>query len=319
MRRCLELAAKGRGFVGNGALVGSVLVRKGKIIAEGFHSGFGEPHAERALLESYKGKIEPEDILYVNLEPCLHHGKTPPCADLIIEKGIKHVVYGMVDPDLRVSGSGISKLQKAGIDVRGPVLQEECRWLNRGFVSLRTKDRPWVTLKMAQTRAGKVLNADGVRLMITSEKQDEWAHTFLRARHDAILVGANTVIADDPKLTTRFIKNPPHLYRIILDPTLRISEDSFIIKDHPESTIVIVREDMFSADAFDRLIKKGIKIFPIPFKDDEFEWLLLWKVLTTPVSGFNGITSILVEGGSRTWELFRTSHVMDQEVILVGT
>ena len=139
IHRCLTLAERGRGKVGLNPLVGAVLVRNGRIIAEAFHAGFGKVHAERQLLENLDQKISTEDILYVNLEPCCHQGKTPACIDIIRERGVKNVVFGMIDPDPLVQGKGIECLRNAGIEVIGPVERARSEWLNRGFVSLRAK------------------------------------------------------------------------------------------------------------------------------------------------------------------------------------
>ena len=153
--RCLEIANEYRGRVGNGACVGAVLVRGGSAIAEGVHRGFGLFHAERDLLLNFKGKIKPDDTLYVNLEPCCPSPtkKTPPCTDIIIERGVKRLVYGMTDPDTRVSGKGIAILQEAGVSVEGPVASELCARFNRGFVSLRTKGIPWILLQPQESSA----------------------------------------------------------------------------------------------------------------------------------------------------------------------
>ena len=310
MYRCLDLAAKGRGKVGINPMVGSVLVREEKIIAEDFYDHFGAPHAEASLLKSMKGKIEKNDILYISLEPCCHHGKTPPCTDAILESGVKHVVFGMKDPDSRVSGKGIEILKDAGIEVIGPVLPVECRRLNRGYISLRTVGRPWITLKSAQTQSGEIANKDGSPMKITSAEQDEWSHEFLRARHDAVLVGVETVIRDDPQLTVRMNKkveqnkNLDHVfepYRVIFDPNGRLPKDAKVKGDK-----LIVVSSVPGSEWF------------VPIEDGHFVWNELWKILTTSKEGFPGISSILVEGGKRTWAHFKESQLYDEEVILIG-
>ena len=246
---CLKLAEQGRGFVGNGALVGSCLVRDGKVLAEGYHSAYGEAHAERILLENYEQKISTQDILYVNLEPCCHHGKTPPCTDIILEKGVKKLVFGMQDPDPRVAGEGIRILEAAGVQCIGPIDSAVCRRFNRGFVSVRENNRPWITLKSAKTADGRIANDDGSPLKITSEEQDAWSHEFLRAKHDAILVGVKTIIQDDPELTVRFC-HPERSRRIqpmrvILDPHGRIPQDAKVLNDeYAEKTIVVTEQEV---------------------------------------------------------------------------
>jgi len=221
--------------------------------------------------------------LYVNLEPCCHHGKTPPCTDITIGKGIKKVVFGMYDPNPQVSGKGIEALKSAGVEVIGPVLPELCERFNRGYVSVQTKCRPWITLKRAQTRSGQIANKDRSPLKITDQSQDEWSHTRLRARHDAILVGVQTVINDDPELTVRFGDTNFQPIRVVLDPNGRIPADA---KIRGKNTMIIDYKFMLD-DLCEILVKKGI-------------------------------TSVLVEGGERTWGSFRDSGMVDEEVILIG-
>ncbi|MDD5055277.1 MAG: bifunctional diaminohydroxyphosphoribosylaminopyrimidine deaminase/5-amino-6-(5-phosphoribosylamino)uracil reductase RibD [Candidatus Peribacteraceae bacterium] len=361
LRRCLALAENGRGLTGINPMVGAVLVRDGMIIAEGFHEGFGNAHAERQLLEKSDQKISANDILYVNLEPCCHTDKkTPPCAQFIVEKGIKIVVYGLIDPNPNVAGRGIQFLQSHGVEVIGPVLPEECARLNRGFVSVMRNGRPWITLKSAMTVDGRFANASGSpRLMITSEEQDRWSHLFLRARHDAILVGIGTVLADDPELTVRphpllrqgFGGQAPapfsdggrgEPYRIILDPHFRIPLTARVVNGElAEGTIVVRKEPEDSEEPEEPeekmriLEKRGVRILTIPLNRDHkilnngsgylpaehsvtFDWQSFWQALTTPSGDFHGISSILVEGGSRTWGAFREAKTVDEEVILVG-
>ncbi len=336
--RTLQLATLGRGKVGNGALVGAVLVRDGVIIAEAFHTGFGKPHAERLLLENFDQEIRSNDVLYVNLEPCCHHGKTPPCTEIILNRGIKKVVYGIGDPDPRVSGRGIGILRSKGVDVEGHVLRASCERLNRGFLAVRRKSRPWITLKMAKARDGKIANSDGSPLKITSDEQDVWSHAYLRSQSDAILVGVGTVEKDDPQLTIRYAKNDdmnieksliknkkseymdidhPQPWRIILDPQLRIPLESKVVTDAlRDRTIIITSDDALPQAS--TLRAREVKIFNVPSTDGHFAWDALWKTLTTPVDGFDGLMSILVEGGERTWKIFRDAGMVDEEVVLVG-
>lgn len=313
MQRCLELADRGRGKTGINPLVGAVLVRDGSVLAEGWHEAFGADHAEAMLLK--RSRVDAHDVLYVNLEPCCHHGKTPPCTDAIIHAGIRNVVYGMEDPNPNVAGKGISTLRSSGINVRGPVLRAQCEWLNRGFVSVIRSGRPWVTLKKAVTSEGKIAHDDGSSLKITSESQDVWSHAYLRARHDAILVGVGTVNADDPQLTVRIMnknidQSLPQPIRLILDPNLHISRTSRILL-HGTVIVTAVR-------APEEILKTGVRVFTVPLDGDHFAWDELWDVLITPTSDFYGITSVLVEGGSSTWESFKKSGMVDAEVVLVG-
>lgn len=320
MRRCLELAARGRGFVGNGALVGAVLVRDGAVIGEGWHAGFGLPHAERDLLQKFDQQCCSSDVLYVNLEPCCHEGKTPPCTDIIVKRGVTTVVVGMLDPDPRVAGKGIAALRDAGVAVIGPLLPQECAWFNRGFVTLRTKGRPWLTLKRAQTRAGEIASPAGNLLKITTQEQDIWAHTHLRATHDAILVGIGTVIADNPLLNTRFVQNvtPTAVvpYKIVLDRQCDVPAAARIFQQHPERVMVVVGEEA-PRNRVSGIGNLGARVLRVPCTEKGFSWPAVWEALTVPRDTYTGITSVLVEGGVRTWDTFK-SHGTDMEVTLVG-
>ncbi len=325
MHRCIERAKETQGRVGNGALVWSVLVREGKIIAEAHHRAFGLPHAERSLLDGIEQKISSSDILYVNMEPCCHYGKTPPCTDIIIEKGIKHVVYGMRDPDQRVAGKGIELLKAAGIEAVGPVLLPECERLNRGFVSVRNKGRPWITLKRAQMRDGTTANTGGARLMITSQEQNVWSHTFLRSTHDAILVGVRTVTTDDPVLDARFssfdyaqddtqIRYQPS--RIVLDPHLRIPMRAKVVSDSHTDRTMIVTSHVANEKCKEALRMRGVRVLEVAMDSDQLDWKDLWRQLITPSNDYHGLTSILVEGGAKTWDIFKKAGMVDEEVIL---
>lgn len=338
MHRCLALAEQGRGRVGNGALVGAVLARGDRIIAEGFHAGYGESHAERMLLEGFGGEVLPDDVLYVNLEPCCHQGKTPPCTNLLIDRGLKTVVYGMLDPDARVAGKGIDHLTHSGVTVIGPFDRALCENLNKGFIQLRKNHRPYLTLKKAMTQSGQIAQTDGSPLKITSKEQDLWSHQFLRARHDAILVGIGTIISDDPRLNIRFDQNKEfslqiglnrnlqslnnfiNPLRIVLDPELKISLEAKVVADaQPDRTIICVDAtgDHDSGKVV-MLRERGVKVFSIDYFDGHFEWDALWQILMTPQAEFHGLASILVEGGAKTWGLFHSAGFLDQEVILTA-
>lgn len=322
MGRCLTLAERGRGMVGNGALVGAILVRDGQVIGEGWHSAFGRAHAEADLLKKFDQKSSSSDVLYVNLEPCCHQGKTPPCTDAIVRSGITTVVVGMLDPDHRASGKGIAALRDHGVTVIGPVLEQACRWLNRGFVQLRTAGRPWITLKSAVAPDGSVAHGDGSPRKITSQEQDTWSHTVLRARHDAILVGSTTIRTDNPLLDKRLSmnneidqKNP---YKIVLDRICSISKQARILQHEPERTLVIVGTDA-PRDRVSIVGNTGARVLRVECDDrGVFVWRKLWEALCTPRDAYTGLTSILVEGGPATWRIFRDAGMVDMEVLLAG-
>ncbi len=281
IQRCLELAENGRGHVSPNPLVGCVIVQGGSVLTEGWHDRIGEEHAEVMAIRN-AGELARGATLYVNLEPCCSTGKQPPCTDAIMRSGIRTVMYGARDP----SNRGSEILKKNGIQVIGPVLEAECRRLNRGFFSLAEKDRPWVTLKKAMRRDGSTNGK------ITSEEQDQWVHTHLRATHDAILVGAGTIMSDNPMLTVRdpvgaLRAMPLQPRRIILDPHNRISKDATVLTDEDAHRTLIIREKLPIPDLLQKLKKEGI-------------------------------ASILVEGGPKVWKSFEESGCIDEMITLMG-
>lgn len=230
MQRCIQLAANGIQGARPNPMVGSVIVAKNRIIGEGYHVRCGEGHAEVNAFAS----VRPEDeallkdaTIYVSLEPCSHYGKTPPCADLIIEKGVKRVVVGTIDPFAEVQGRGIKKLKDAGIEVTVGVLEEECQWLNRRFFTYHREHRPYIILKWAQTANGYIDNG-GKALQISNEQTQMLSHQ-LRAEEDAILVGHTTDIREHPQLTVRHWHGP-NPKRIVLThdrPIAQLMEDLY--------------------------------------------------------------------------------------------
>ena len=224
MRRCLQLASLGRGHVSPNPMVGAVVVHRGQIIGEGYHRCYGQPHAEVNAINSVRDAgLLPECTLYVSLEPCSHYGKTPPCADLIVQKKIPRVVVGCLDPFPKVSGQGVVRLREAGIEVVTGILEEECKALNRTFMTCQIDERPFVTLKWAQSRDGYIdrLRKPGEpAIRISDDVSSVWVHR-LRAEADAILVGTNTAVADNPSLTTRLWYGRSPL-RIVLDEHARV-------------------------------------------------------------------------------------------------
>ena len=230
MQRCLQLAANGIQGARPNPMVGAVIVTNGRIIGEGYHVRCGEGHAEVNAFAS----VRPEDevllkdaTIYVSLEPCSHYGKTPPCADLIIKKGVKRVVVGCIDPFAEVQGRGIKKLKDAGIDVTVGVLEEECQWLNRRFFTYHREHRPYIILKWAQTANGYIDNG-GKALQISNEQTQMLSHQ-LRAEEDAILVGHTTDIREHPQLTVRHWHGP-NPKRIVLThdrPITQLMEDLY--------------------------------------------------------------------------------------------
>lgn len=209
MKLCIELAAKGIGHTAPNPLVGAIIVHNGEIIGQGFHEEFGKSHAEVNAINSVDKKfLLEESTLYVNLEPCAHYGKTPPCADLIVVNKIPKVVIGSTDPFPEVAGKGIEILKKSGVDVVCGVLEKECIELNKRFYTFHTKHRPYIILKWAKTNDGFIAGSDqerGRSLKITNSNTNIWVHER-RSENQAILVGKNTILADDPQLNVRLVE-----------------------------------------------------------------------------------------------------------------
>ncbi len=240
MRRAIELAKKGGGYVHPNPLVGCVVVKDDEIIAEGYHEKYGEFHAERNALT--RCKTETKDAsLYVTLEPCCHYGKTPPCTEIIIEKGIKKVFVGILDPNLLVAGKGVKILQDAGIEVEVGLCENEIREMNKVFLKYITTKRPYVIMKTAMTLDGKISAHTGDSKWVTNEESRKMVHE-LRSELAGVIVGIGTVLADDPMLTCRLEGNHHQPVRIVVDSNLRIPVDSQLVKTANEyRTIVACR------------------------------------------------------------------------------
>lgn len=223
MQRCIRLARMGSGCVAPNPMVGAVLVHADRIIGEGFHKAYGSAHAEVECIRSVKPEHEhliAESTLYVSLEPCAHFGKTPPCTDLILQKKIPSVVIGCADPFAMVAGKGVAKLRAGGVSVTTGILEKECRQLNRQFFTFHTKNRPYITLKWAQTADGKIASDRLKRAYISTGYTNRVVHAW-RSAHMSIMVGTTTALVDDPSLTTRLWPGKTAL-RVVIDKGLRL-------------------------------------------------------------------------------------------------
>lgn len=250
MQRCIQLARCGEAGAAPNPMVGAVVVCDGRIISEGFHRRYGGPHAEVNAIGSVKEKhLLSRSTIYVSLEPCAHFGKTPPCADLIIQSGIPRVVIGCSDPFAKVNGLGIKKLKEAGCEVVVGIMEEECRELNRRFFTFHQKHRPWILLKWAQSKDGFM----GVGLFSNALTQT-LVHR-LRARYQAILVGTNTAIMDNPSLTTRYWQGSNPL-RLTIDRKGCLPEDLHL-KDGSTPTVIYCQESI--PEILDDLYNRGIQ------------------------------------------------------------
>ncbi len=307
MRKCLSLAEKGEHFVGLNPLVGSVLLKNGEIIAEGYHAGFGLPHAERDLLQKLPENMDFSGCtLVVNLEPCNHFGKTPPCTDIIIAKQIPQVIIGALDPNPVVSGKGRERLLSHGIEVITGVLADECIQLNRQFYTRMIHQRSYCIAKWAATADGYIGNSGEQRLIISGEEAQQHLHV-VRSRIDAILVGVTTWEKDKPKLDSRILDsdiesssswNP---IRIILDPNLRGKYSDEAI-DRVVSPIWILNLEKEETKKSER--GNVVKFIKLPT-----EWI--WQELLSLLFK-NDVGTVLVEGGSTTLRELIASGCVDE-------
>ncbi|QHI73256.1 bifunctional diaminohydroxyphosphoribosylaminopyrimidine deaminase/5-amino-6-(5-phosphoribosylamino)uracil reductase RibD [Aminipila terrae] len=288
MQLAIELAKKAEGWTNPNPLVGAIVVKNGNIIGQGYHEKLGMPHAERNALanctEDPKGAT-----IYVTLEPCCHYGRTPPCTEAIIEKGISRVVVGVQDPNLIVAGKGIGILEKSGIQVTLGILEKECRELNKVFFHYMIEKKPFVAMKYAMTMDGKIAAYTGKSKWITGETARDHVH-MLRHKYMAIMVGIGTVLKDNPRLDCRLpgLKNPK---RIVCDTNLRIPVDSYIVSTAGsiETYIATASDDN---EKIKRLTEAGCFVLSIPKSHNHIDLNILMQIL-----GKKGIDSILLEGG----------------------
>jgi diaminohydroxyphosphoribosylaminopyrimidine deaminase/5-amino-6-(5-phosphoribosylamino)uracil reductase len=307
MRRCLELAALGVGYVSPNPMVGAVVVMDNIIIGEGYHHKYGEAHAEvnaiNQVISNFSdwADLLDQSTLYVSLEPCAHYGKTPPCADLIIKHKIPKVVVGCRDPFEAVNGKGIEKLLDAGIDVTTGILEKECQWLNRRFFTRVQKRRPYVILKWAQTQDGFFAPPDHLQLWITGPESRRLVHRW-RSEEDAVLVGKTTAAIDNPQLNVRYAKgrNPR---RVVIDRKLELNKKLNLF-DQSVETLVFneIKTDVnsqikyISLEDFDRYVPQYI-LYQLYLQD---------------------IQSVIIEGGAHTLNSFIEAGLWDEARIFTG-
>jgi len=303
MKRALHLAEKGRGRTSPNPMVGAVLVKRGKVVGEGYHTRAGEPHAEIVAIKN-AGEKAKGATLYLNLEPCTHYGKTPPCAPAVIEAGVRKVVVGIEDPNPLVKGRGVARLKQAGLDVKVGTLEKECRRINEAFCKYIVQHEPFVILKMAATLDGKLATRNGESQWITGETSRRFVHR-LRDQVDGVVVGIGTVLKDDPMLTAR-IRGGRDPYRIVFDSRLRIPENAKVVDLSPSKTIVATTE-MASQDKIERLRKKGVRVLISDSKSGKVD--LKSSLLKL---GELGLMSLLVEGGSQINGSFLDEGLIDK-------
>jgi len=303
MRRCLDLAQNGRGFVAPNPMVGSVIVADDRIIGEAWHHAFGGAHAEVEALSV----VRSEDLsllkiatLYVNLEPCVHQGNTPPCADRIIREGIPRVVIANTDPDPRVAAKGIDRLRQAGIEVTTGILEKNGIELNRHFFTFHQLKRPYITLKWAQTADG-FISRSGEKTAISGEVALRYTHQ-LRASHAAILVGTNTALTDDPSLTVRFAEGSQPV-RLLIDRELRVPLHFRLFSGEGK---IIVFNALKSGE------EGNISYVQLPF-DPTLPTKIMQHLYAMKIQ------SVLVEGGAFTLQQFIDAGLWDEAFVYRST
>jgi len=309
MQMALKEAERGFGTTSPNPRVGAVIVSDDRVISRGHHRTFGDLHAEAESLRHLPAGRAAGATLYVNLEPCCHYGKTPPCTSVIIQSGIRRVVYGIRDPNPQVDGKGLRHLSEAGIEVHGPLLKEKAREINRGYLKFRRFGRPWVTLKWAQSLDGRIAASTGDARWISCPESLKLAHR-LRAEHDAVLIGINTALTDNPLLTVRHTRghNP---CRVILDSNLRFSPNAAMFEEG-SAPILIATRPYPPAEKAKHLGARGAELIWLPACENG---TLDLGVLLDEL-GQRGILYLMVEGGSRVLASFINQSLFD-EIILV--
>ncbi len=308
MRLCLGLACRGEGQTSPNPLVGAVITRAGRIVGKGYHQRVGEPHAEIEAIKD-AGKTTSGAEMWINLEPCDHRGRTGPCTEAIINSGIKRVILGMEDPNPRVKGKGIAKLRKNGIEVKVGLLEDECRRLNEGYAKFICTRTPWVILKVAASLDGKTATRAGQSRWISGEKALSYVHR-LRNKMDGILVGVDTIIKDDPLLTTRLHgKKGRDPVRIVVDSKLRVPLTSRVLNLQSEAITIVATTDRALPRKHRKLEQMGAKVLVITQDNGRVDLPSLMKEI-----GALNITSLLIEGGSTINASALSSGIVDKVI-----
>src|SRR3972149_5071937 len=309
MRLAIKLAEKGFGRTSPNPVVGSVVVKNGKIIGRGYHEKAGLPHAEVKALQDAGKKVQ-GSTLYVTLEPCAHFGRTPPCIQAIIASGVKKVVVGSIDPNPKVKGKGIRALEKSGIEVIKDVLRDECLSLNETYVKYIIKKTPFVILKLATTLDGKIATSTGDSKWITSVESRRYAHR-LRSLVDCVMVGSGTILKDDPHLTVRLIKgkNPA---RAVLDGSLKVSPRAKVFASRNERVFIFTSAKA-NKNKIRLLEEKGAEVIKVNQSKDGLSIKGVLQELAK-----RGVTSVLIEGGARVAASALKEGAVDKAVFIVA-
>ncbi len=312
MTRALALARRGAGRVAPNPLVGAVVVSNGHIVGEGYHARFGGPHAEVVALRR-AGRRARRGTLYVTLEPCNHQGHTPPCTEAILRAGVREVVCAMRDPHPLVNGGGLRRLRQAGVRVRVGLLAAEARHMNRAFLAALTTRRPHVTLKMAQTLDGKIATVTRQSRWITGPAARHIVHQ-LRRGADAILVGIETALADDPRLGIRRDGRPTSAdpIKVIVDDRLRLPLRAQVVK-HAKHARVIVATTTRNHTKHRRLARQGVTVLVVPSRRGRVDLRALCRVLVT-----RGVQHLLIEGGGEVAASALADRLVDHLVFFIS-
>ncbi len=307
MRLALRLGGRGVGYTSPNPPVGAVVVARGKVVGRGYHHRAGAAHGEIEALND-AGSRARGATLYVTLEPCAHHGRTPPCTDAVIAAGIRRVVFGSRDPNPTVAGNGMGRLRAAGIIVDGSVEQRRCDELIAAFRKHVTTGLPLVTLKLAASLDGRIATATGESRWITGEESRRFVHR-LRATHDAVLVGAETVIRDDPALTCR-IRGGRNPVRVILDGRLRLPVQARVLTNANAAATVVCTGRHAAAAKVRRLQNDGVEVLQLPDRAGRIGIKQVLRAL-----GKRGIMSVLIEGGATVAAAAIAARAVDRLLI----
>ena len=307
MRRALELAELGAGYVEPNPMVGCVIAQGGTVIGEGWHQRFGDAHAEVNALR-HAGDKARGATAYVTLEPCSHHGKTPPCSQALIEAGIARVIIAMADPFPQVAGNGIQQLQEAGIDVSVGLLEAEARQLNAPYLKLLSTGRPWVIAKWAMTLDGRIASHAGSSQWISGKASRAVVHK-LRGRVDAVIVGRGTAEADDPQLTARMSDATParSATRVVFDADAALSPESKLVKSAADIPVIIVASVDASREHVERLESSGCEVLRIKSSSRAQQIKVFLNEL-----GARRMTNVLIEGGGQLLGSFFDAGQVDE-------
>jgi diaminohydroxyphosphoribosylaminopyrimidine deaminase/5-amino-6-(5-phosphoribosylamino)uracil reductase len=311
MRRALMLAARGVGRVEPNPMVGCVLVRRGRVVGEGYHRRFGGPHAEVEAIRA-AGKAVRGATAYVTLEPCCHHGKTPPCTDALLAAGIDRVVAAMADPFPRVCGRGLDILRKAGVQVDIGLCEHEAIQLNGPYLKRQKLGLPWVILKWAQTIDGKIATRTGESRWISGEQSRKWVHQ-VRGRVDAIIVGVGTAIADDPLLDCRYGRRRRVAARVVIDPHLRTPSNAQLVRTARQIPTILVSSHGVSGKKAAVFEQAGAEVMSVRETRGGLDLRAMLKQLAR-----RGMTNVLVEGGGKTLGSFYDQGLADEAIVFIS-